>query len=146
MNWDVLRNEVLNDPLARGYATMTPQQVAASLNTKNRQVVRSTMANARTVMAKLGPDAGAAVLDKLQAAASQSSSVKWAMSFVTSPEGIDLGNPATRAQLDALAAAGVITQQEATSLKSIAEYTVSRAEELGLSEVLPWQVAHVRGM
>ena len=39
----VLRNEIVNDPLGRGYAGMTDSQVADSLNTANRNRNRSRM-------------------------------------------------------------------------------------------------------
>jgi len=38
-----LKNELTNDPLARGYAGMTDAQVAASLLTKNRPIDKNTL-------------------------------------------------------------------------------------------------------
>ena len=39
--YDVLIAELRNDPLGRGYAPMTDEEVAASLNEKNRRVPTS---------------------------------------------------------------------------------------------------------
>jgi len=146
MRWDVLRGEVLSDPLARGYASMTDEQVAASLNTKDRQVVQLTLVTAKELMARMDPSVAAGILQKLESEAANNPVVKWIMSFITGGgEGIDLGHANTRAQIDALVAAGVLTATEGASLKALAERTVSRAEELGLPEIKPWMVAHVRG-
>ena len=146
MRWDVLRGEVLSDPLARGYASMTDEQVAASLNTKDRQVVQPTLVTAKELMARMDPSVAAGILQKLESEAANNPVVKWIMSFITGGgEGIDLGHVNTRAQIDALVAAGVLTATEGASLKALAERTVSRAEELGLPEIKPWMVAHVRG-
>ncbi len=146
MRWDILRSELANDPLGRGYATMSDEQVAASLNNPDRLIVQSTMVTAKGLMALLDPATAAAILDKLEAAASSNSTVKWILSFMQgSAEGVDLGHPNTRAQIDALAAAGVLSADEASLLKALADNLVSRAEELGLPEIKPWMVAHARG-
>lgn len=146
MRWDVLRSELANDPLGRGYASMTDEQVAASLNNQDRLITEPTMVTAKSLMALLDPATAAAILDKLEAAAASNSAVKWILSFIKGDaEGVDLGHPNTRAQVDALAAAGVLTADEASLLKSLADSLVSRAEELGLPEIKPWMVAHARG-
>ena len=146
MRWDVLRDEVLGDPLARGYAGMTDEQVAASLNTKDRQVVLPTLVTAKELMARMDPSVAAGILQKLEGESATNPVVKWIMSFITGGgEGIDLGHVNTRAQIDALVSAGVLTATEGASLQALAERTVSRAEELGLPEIKPWMVAHVRG-
>lgn len=146
MRWDVLRSEIANDPLGRGYASMTDEQVAASLNNLDRPVTRPTPVTAKSLMALLDPATAATILDKLEAAASSNSAVKWILSFIQGDaEGVDLGHPNTRAQIDALAVAGVLTADEASLLKSLADSLVSRAEELGLPDIKPWMVAHVRG-
>ncbi len=144
MNFQTLKQELVSDPLGRGYAGMTPSQVAASLNTPDRAIVVPTMVNARRLMKELGPVDGAAILDKLQAASQTAPPVRWAMAFLTSESGIDVGDPATRAQLDRLVANGVLTQTEASRIKAIAGRTVSRAQELGLPEVRAWHVEHIR--
>ena len=72
-----------------------------------------------------GPIAADAVLAKLEAYAGagqlMSRLVGRALKFLADPAGLDLGAVATRAMLDQLAAGGVLTSDEATKLKSIAE-------------------------
>ena len=146
MRWDVLRDELVKDPLGRGYAAMSDEQGAASLNNPDRTVIEQTMVTAKDLMARMDPGAAATILQKLESAAATNAVVKWIMSFITGGgEGIDLGHANTRAQIDALVAAGVLTATEGASLKALAQRTVSRAEELGLPEIKPWMVAHVRG-
>lgn len=145
MNYSALKTEISTDPLAIGYAKMTDDQVAASLNTSNRAAIASVMVNARTAMQTLGATKGAAFLDALENAAASTSPVKWAMYFLKSDSGVDVGDPQTRGQLDALAAAGVLNQADVTTIKALAETTISRAHELGLPVVMPWQVDHARG-
>lgn len=146
MRWDVLRSEITSDPLSRGYSSMTDDQVAASLNAKDRVVVEQTFVTAKDLMARMDPSVAATILQKLEAEAANNPVVKWIMSFITGGgEGIDLGHVNTRAQIDALVAGGVLAPTEGASLKALAERTVSRAEELGLLEIKPWMVAHVRG-
>ena len=141
-----MRGELGSDPLGRGYAGMTDEQVAASLNAKDRKVVQQTMVTAKELMARMEPNAAASILQKLESASATNNVVKWIMSFLTGAgEGIDVGHANTRAQIEALVAAGVLTATEGASLKALAERTVSRAEELGLPEIKPWMVAHVRG-
>ncbi|HUT88686.1 MAG TPA: hypothetical protein VMY37_04270 [Thermoguttaceae bacterium] len=43
MNYDILKTELQVDPLTRGYATMSDAEVAASLNTVNRERNRPTL-------------------------------------------------------------------------------------------------------
>lgn len=77
-----------------------------------------------------------AILDKLDAAAQASSMVKRAMNRVYG-DGLDIGNVATQAQLDALAVAGAITQAEADAIKALGFVPCSRAmKHLGLPATL----------
>ena len=146
MRWDILRSELADDPLSRGYSSMTDDQVASSLNAKDRNIVQPTLVTAKELMAMVDPTTAASILQKLEAEAANNAVVKWIMSFITGGgDGIDLGHANTRAQIDALVAAGVLTATEGASLKALAQRTVSRAEELGLPEIKPWMVAHVRG-
>ncbi len=141
MNYATLYNELTTDPLARGYATMTDAQAAASLNTADRSVIRPRLANAKTVMHEI--ENGWLLLDKLEAAAPSVPPVKWALKFLETDVGIDVGSPVTQAQLQSLVP-GVLTQAEADALKALAQVTVSRADELGLGAVGGNDVAEAR--
>jgi len=131
MNYAALKREIETDPLGRGYAGMTDQQIADSLNVANRTVVVPTVVGALGIMRLVGPMMGAGILDKLEASAASDSRLKWFLRELT-VNGIDLGNLITRAAIDELVVAGVLTQTEAYRLKSAAERAVTRAEELGL--------------
>lgn len=124
-----LRDELTTDPLGLGYAGMTNGEVEASLNAKTRMRTIEKRIGYGAVMATLGVEAGAAVLDALELTATKSSPVKWAMKLLAA-DNLDVGNPQTRLQIDALAAAGVLTVAQATTLKGLAEEPCSRAQEL----------------
>ena len=100
-------------------------------------MVKERFVTARAVLAAHGA-AGAAVLDKLEAASGGNAAVKWAMRFVTA-DGIDVGHANTRGLLDAMVPA-VLTQAEADMLKDMAIQPASRAEVLGLGYVFQHDV------
>lgn len=72
-----------------------------------------------TVMDTLGADNGAAFLDGLTALSANSSPVKWALKLLDRGE-LNIGAPATQAQLDALVAGGAVPQAVADALKGLA--------------------------
>lgn len=145
-----LRDELVNDPLARGYSTLLPDQpgvVADSLNRRDRTAVRSRIVTARTVIAEIGPS-GAVALWKLRAFGLQAQALQggdpqafalavcvwWAVEFLTG-EGVDVGHVQAQQLIAACVGAGVLTASEADALKALAVQPVSRADELGLSPV-----------
>jgi hypothetical protein len=132
-----LKSEVQADPQGLGYAQHLPDapgMVCELLNAVSTSMVKSRLVSARAVLAECGSGA-AAILDKLDAASANISSVKWAMKFLQQEGGLDVGHPVTQAQLDALAAGGVLTQAEADALKNMAVQPASRAEKLALGTV-----------
>lgn len=142
-----LKTEITTDPLALGYADKSDADVAALLNDRTRgrtRVVSPTMVNARTIMARLGAAAGATILDKLDAAKAGSPPIKWVFQFITQGEGIDVGHAETRAMLDQLVAATVLTSAERDGVKSLAVFPCSRAEELFGAAVDHIDVANAR--
>jgi hypothetical protein len=72
-----------------------------------------------TVMETLGAENGAAFLDALTVLAATSSPVKWALKLLDRGE-LNIGAATTQAQLDALAAGGVMPQAVADALKALA--------------------------
>lgn len=127
-----LRDELLNDPLSRGYSAFTqdaPGILVDMLNTPVFTMIKSRFVTARGVLAEHGAQ-GAAILDKLDAASSSNSAIKWAMIFASQDSGIDIGHQNTRALLDAIVPA-VLTQAEADLIKNMAIQPASRAEILG---------------
>lgn len=83
-------------------------------------VLRPTRIGPGTVMAALGPADGAALMDSLTALAQQSRPIHWALGVILRGE-LDLSVANARAQVDQLAAAGVMTPAQAAALKAIAE-------------------------
>ncbi|MBC2668769.1 hypothetical protein ACFOON_15115 [Novosphingobium piscinae] len=73
-----------------------------------------------SVLDALGPVAGAQVLDTLKALSEQDRVVYWAW-YLLEAGTLDIGLPTSRAQLDELAAGGVMTAAQATALKALAE-------------------------
>jgi hypothetical protein len=131
-----LSDELTNDPLARGYAQYIPDNpgmLAQMLTAPDYTMVKTKFVTARGVLAEHG-SAGATVLDKIDAAGSSDSAVKWAMKFVTSEPGIDVGHPTTRSLLNGMVPA-VLTQAEADMLLDMAVQPASRAEVLGIGYV-----------
>lgn len=132
-----LRNELLDDPLGKGYAAFIPDCpgiLADMLNAPVHTMIKPLFVSARGLLAAHGA-AGAAILDKLDAASASVSEIKWAMSFLKTDSGIDVGHTNTQAMLDALAASSVLTSTEAALIKSMAVQPASRAEVLGFDYV-----------
>lgn len=136
MDYTSLKNELTLDPAALGYAAWLPSSpgmVVQLINEPRFQAIKSRLVTARTALAELA--SGAAILDKLEAAAAANATVKWAFRFLTQELGLDVGHPNAQATIDALVAAGVLTQGEGDALKALALQPASRAEVLGLGRV-----------
>ena len=142
MNYQALKQEIMLDPLGIGYATMTDQEVADSINAPTRTVVESKTVGALGIMREVGPASGAAILDKLEAASAQDSRLKWFLRELTT-NGVDVGHPATRQTVDDLVLVGVLTASEGGMLKAIAETQASRASELGFNEPVSAQMVNI---
>lgn len=127
MGYAKLKEEHDTDPLGRGYADMTPQQVADDMNTAYRSKVSPLVATSRTLMARLDPADAAAILDAFDEDTDRI--VQWTMRHVTG-DGVDLGNDNTRAQIQELANRGTLTQEQADALLDLAVVSMTRAEEL----------------
>ena len=155
----VLADELNNDPLNRQYAQMSDAEAAADLNTEYRTVRRQTFASERTVIwAFTGSEAGKgeAVLQAFEAAAGDADNPnkdiyarakRW---MVPSEQGVDLSLDDTRSLVDGLKPylTNDYSDSEAESMiaavKGLADYTVSRAEELGLGTVRTGDVERAR--
>lgn len=143
----VLSDEINNDPLNRGYAQHIPDSpgvISDMLNSIDYTMVKTKFVTARGVLAEYG-SAGAAVLDKIDAAGASDSAVKWAMKFVTSEPGIDVGHPTTRSLLNGMVPT-VLTQAEADMLLNMAVQPASRAEVLGIGYVTAADVQAALGL
>lgn len=101
--------------------------IAAILNEPVGDRYVDMQVNARMLMSKLGAVQAAAILDKLEAAGASVPAVKWAMRFIDSPDGINLGDPQTLGMLDVLLQNAVLTAQEVEALKALVRGPSSRA-------------------
>jgi hypothetical protein len=133
MDYQKLKEEIETGPLALDLLGRTDAEVAALLNERTATSVQSRFVTGRTILAEIAD--GAAILDALEAASAVIPAVKWAMLYLKGETGIDIGYPSTRAQLDALAVAQVLTPTQAEALKDMALLPASRAEIIGLPSV-----------
>ena len=132
-----LATELTTDPLARGYAQFIPDAPGILADMMNAQIYsmpKEKFVSARGVLAAHGA-AGAAILDKLESASTSVSEIKWALSFLKTEAGIDVGHPNSRSLLDQLATNGVLTTTEAGLIKDMALQPASRADILGFGYV-----------
>lgn len=135
MNITQLRTELQTDPLALGYAphiaSSNDAALADIINEKKYTRIVSRIISARGVLSDYpgGPMAAAAVLDKLEAAASSVSALKWALNFLRG-DGLDIGAASTQGVIDQLVAGGILTSAEGSNLKSLASVPAGRAEVL----------------
>lgn len=131
-----IRDEVNNDPASRGYAQYWPNSggmVVELMNDPNGgEMYRSHYVNARSVI-KL--PLGLSILGKLDAVENTNIAVKWAIKFLATDQGLDVGDPVTHATIDSLVTDSVLLQAEGDQLKAMSLLPASRAEVLGLGYV-----------
>ena len=114
-----LHDEILSRPdCANALARRDCGELAALLSVGRTKVIDYSIGYG-TVLEVLGAEAGSAFLDGLTALAATSSPVKWALKLLDRGE-LNIGAEATRGQLDALAAGGVMPQAVADALKGLA--------------------------
>lgn len=135
MNLLTLKQEIETDPIGVGYAQWLPHspgKVVELLNAQVRTMVRSRFITARGILDKwpTGPNDAAAVMDKLEAAGAAVPALKWAVRFLNTNEGLDIGTQTAQAMIGQLGAGGVLTVEEAQKLAALAIQSASRAEQL----------------
>lgn len=131
----VLGDEILNDPKGKGYGALIenePGRVCDLLNAKTETGIASRRITSLTILAEADPVVGPSALGKLRAANPPQEALTTALMWLDKPEGLDIGNPRTQAQLNVHVTQGIITQPEADELKNLALQPMSRAEILGL--------------
>lgn len=127
-----LRDEILSRPdCADALAARDCGELARILSVGRTKLIDYSIGYG-TVLEVLGAEAGSAFLDGLTALAATSSPVKWALKLLDRGE-LNIGAAATRGQLDALAAGGVMPQAVADALKGLAvspdEITASQVQQ-----------------
>lgn len=128
-----ITEELANDPLGLGYATMTNGEIEAAMNAKTRTRIISRFVTARTILAECAD--GPTILDKLEVAGTQISAVKWAFKFLLTDGGLDVGHASTLAMIEQLRGT-VLTADEASQLAALPVQMCSRAEEIGIPPVV----------
>ena len=141
MNYQLLKQEIVDDPLSQGYSAFLPDStgwVANMLNERKFQAFKTRMVTARGIMASygIGPTQGALFLDKLESLSANIPALKWAMKFLQQETGLDVGEPATQIMLTSLIGVGGITQAEVDGVKAMAIQPASRAEVLFGSDIV----------
>lgn len=118
---------------------LSVEAIVARLNAPDTSLpaiteLRPTRIGPGTVMGVLGAAAGATLLDTLTALAPNNAPIRWALKVIDRGE-LDLSVANARAQVDQLAAAGVMTTAQAAALKALAEVQrhPSWAEANGIS-------------
>lgn len=140
-----LRVEIETGPLASELAAAANDAArAAILNDKRLTTVKPTeMVNARILMSRIGAIEGAAFLDALEAAKDAVPAIKWALDFLRSEGGINVGDPVTRGMLDFLSSAqggSIVTAQQRDDIKALANEAKSRADILFQRDVTAEEV------
>jgi len=130
----VIAAELTNDPLGRGYAGMTDEQATASLQVKDRSVMRDTMTSSEIFEA----------IDPAEFAALSSGDKVAIQTVLGLGEGVKIG-PSSKARAFLLAAFGPGTNTR-TDLATVASETKSRAEELGITRIHLGDVQNARAL
>lgn len=99
-------------------ATRDDGVIAAALSVGRTKLV-STTSGVGTILAALGPAAGAALLDSLAALAPTNSPLKYGLQMINAGT-LNLGDPTTQGMLTSLGAAGVMTVADAAILNALA--------------------------
>ena len=132
-----LAKEMNEDPLNRGYSSMSDQQVADDLNTSRRTKYRDV-----PVAELVGVVELRGIYEKLESASTTEAAKLLRLSGNKSPiTSLAYSDSSQRTQidglLDQLAADGIISSEDQEALKDLGTYKVSRAEELGLLGASP---------
>ena len=128
----ILRDELVNDPLGRGYAAMTNQQAADSLNAINRTRLRDTLSSAEIYEA----------LDVTEFQSKTAAQQVYVRDVLGLGDNVRVG-ASSKARTVFVAVFGANSQTIA-NLLAVMTADLSRAAELGLPFVGPHHVAEAR--
>ena len=126
-----LREELVNDPLQRGYAMLTDAECAADLNEMRYTALQpGRFLTARGVVNLLGVADAAIVLATFKAAAAGNVALEIMYDYLRGEIGIDFGVEATHQNIDMLSAA--FPPGAAQKLKDYGTRQFSRATQISL--------------
>jgi hypothetical protein len=147
VQYNILKDEIQNDPLGIGYSTMDENAIMTSLNAATR---------AKRVLVPIWKIKKHAIENgywvALRAVADDSESPLHAVATLTVDyigderfENLDMDLTSTQTLLGGLVAGGIITQSQADDLFAMGDEFQSRATELGLPTVNLGHLEIVRG-
>lgn len=146
----ILENELTTDPLELNYSAMSDDDAATSLNTENRTVTKDTPVTAYSLIESLGATAGIALmqdlLDDKDKGAAEHLMMTWLETGGGQTNGVNVGSTVIRSVIDTLETGGTWSSAQVAAVKALADYTVSRAEELNLPTIYAGNVAEARAM
>lgn len=134
-----LRDELINDPLGRGYVGMSPKLLSADLKTEYREYfdplshaelmrwgfAREGLANLKDAAEKVGAYTDISQSDRAAAMA--------AYATINDPQAsLDLGDPEISGLIAHLITIGLFVEQDRVDLEARATKLRSRARELGI--------------
>jgi len=151
MNYDVLLNEISNDPLSRGYFNMSNTELLLSLKKCDRVKLKSHFASFRTLANLLTAEEYNNIKTVLSALAQSNILVADVIDMMKLPGdesgnggGIDFGAVSVRSFIDNLVSSELISIHLGNKLKSLGKELISRAEELGISDVADGHIKSIR--
>lgn len=131
MDYQILKDEIINDPLGIGYGVATDEEVANFINTTNRSINRASMSGSEIFKAT----------DSAQYGALTDAQKDTWLSFCGISEHDPFGVSAQFViDLFGLGSATVV------ALQALRVETVSRGVELGIGNVRVGDVAHARSL
>ena len=146
MNLELLKNEIVNDPLNRGYLPMTAQQISSSLNNPDR-VIRELVPLwlVKKTIIEMGKWGTLVIASQSNPTVAIKSLAIDVVSYIDDPSGkfetLDMDLQSTTTMLGGLVSAGLINQTQLNTVRALANTTKSRAEELSLGFI---EEKHVR--
>ena len=142
----ILKTEIQNDPLAKGYSSMSDQEIVDSINLKNRskfveissqELLAWSANNGRLAKIKNAINNGADDVVKSLAEAAY-------LLITRDDTSLDFNLTDRVAMLDALVSYAVLIPDDKTSLQALATVSISRAEELDIGLVRAGDVLQAR--
>jgi len=147
-NIQTIKIELDGDPLTRGYAGMTDEEVSMDVNTVYRtrkepissaELLAWSASDARLQKIKNASESGADDTIKSIALAAY-------LMITRGDTTLDLNLADRMALLNALVSYGVLTADDKTALESLAVVAISRGEELGIGSVRTGDVIQARSL
>lgn len=136
-----LQAELANDPAGKGYAAHLPDApglVVDLLNAATETAPMERWVTGLTILSEC--PAGKSITRKLKKISIDDAVVEVAWHRLLGPDGLNVNDPATKAMLDEMAAAGILDADEVEQLKGMAIQPASRAQIIGIGRATEEQV------